>query len=142
MGRIRYEEYLGSSRWQAKRQIALAAATYKCQKCGFFTPKGKGLHVHHLTYRNLGDEPVSDLQVLCKRCHMLRHNPQSKPAKNPRRPKSKRFSRAAIWRGGTCKVYRKDDEFVVRDMKRKKTIMHLTSKQAAIRFAQGYDSNH
>ena len=32
------------------------------------------VQVHHLSYRNLGAEPLSDLQGLCMRCHKLEHH--------------------------------------------------------------------
>jgi len=34
---------------------------------------GKGLEVHHLSYRRLGNELLSDLIVLCVGCHKKQH---------------------------------------------------------------------
>lgn len=82
-----YKQYLNSSTWQSKRAIALAAAGYKCSKCGKQTLKGIGLHVHHRHYRTLGNEHAEDLQVLCKECHFGLHKELKKS--RPSRKKGK-----------------------------------------------------
>lgn len=65
-----YNNYINkSSQWQEKRVEAIAKAGYKCQRCG--TPSS--LQVHHLTYRNLGNEASRDLEVLCEFCHAITH---------------------------------------------------------------------
>ena len=76
--RARYEGYLMSQRWADKRQQKLEEENYTCEKCGYnpnwsTSPIYVPLDVHHLTYDNLGDEPLEDLQVLCRSCHMLIH---------------------------------------------------------------------
>jgi len=80
--RSAYIAYLTSPQWKAKRLEALRAANYCCSDCG--VKKKRGLHVHHRTYRRLGSERLSDLQVLCASCHMKRHpikqiRPRAKP---------------------------------------------------------------
>jgi hypothetical protein len=67
---MEYAEYLKSEHWMERRKAALKWWDSKCALCN-----GNGeLHVHHRSYANLGQEPLSDLVVLCKSCHELFHN--------------------------------------------------------------------
>ncbi len=66
-----YQKYLQSEHWQNTRKTALTDRNYRCEKCGRRGP----LHVHHLTYANLGAERPEDLQVLCEQCHRWEHFP-------------------------------------------------------------------
>jgi hypothetical protein len=75
-----YLAYLKSDRWQRKRSEALVRAKYRCEKCGAKCSVGiEQLHVHHKTYRRLGNERASDLMVVCRGCHDKIHKPHSKP---------------------------------------------------------------
>lgn len=65
----RHRAYLATPQWQVKRKGALERANYKCQLC---CNKNK-LHVHHNTYDRLGNEAISDLIVLCEKCHSHHH---------------------------------------------------------------------
>lgn len=47
----------------------MAASGGMCQRCGRSTAR----HVHHLTYNNLGHEPLSDLMPVCGSCHQAIH---------------------------------------------------------------------
>lgn len=61
----RYQLYLVSPHWYYHRARAHAATGRLCTYC-------KALHkitTHHLSYINLGHEPVEDLMVLCWTCH-------------------------------------------------------------------------
>lgn len=60
-----YIKYINSKEWKIRRQIALEQANYKCQICG----RSHELQVHHLSYKNLGNEKDEDLLVVCSRCH-------------------------------------------------------------------------
>lgn len=66
-----YQAYLNSPRWQALRQKVFKEYGYRCDQCG----SSKNLHVHHITYENLGEENISDLVPLCEDCHKKLHNP-------------------------------------------------------------------
>ena len=68
--RADYAAYINSSDWQQKRQHVLARDEHTCQDCG----ATEHLHVHHLTYENLGDEPHWELITLCEDCHFTRHD--------------------------------------------------------------------
>ena len=64
-----YSEYLQSEHWQALRAAALKAAGNRCQLCY----SDLRLEVHHRTYERRGCELLSDLTVLCHRCHAQFH---------------------------------------------------------------------
>lgn len=64
-----YTDYLKSPHWKAIRQKALKRAGYKCQLCS----ETKNLQVHHNTYERLGCEYLTDLTVLCNKCHKHFH---------------------------------------------------------------------
>ena len=65
-----YQEYIDSEEWAILRKEALYWANYACEHCGWL----ENLDVHHIRYRgSWGNEKVSDLQVLCRRCHSRRH---------------------------------------------------------------------
>jgi 5-methylcytosine-specific restriction endonuclease McrA len=63
-----YTDYIKSREWRGKRKLLLNFADHRCQLCGSdITP----LHIHHRDYARLQDEHLSDLMVLCQRCHGL-----------------------------------------------------------------------
>lgn len=68
---LRYQEYLKSDDWKAKRELKLASKkSPNCEICHGW----RFLHVHHLIYReNLEDTKQGDLAILCLRCHDLTH---------------------------------------------------------------------
>ena len=61
---MNYQAYILSDFWQFQRRYKLMECD-KCEKCG----RRHELDVHHKTYERLGDELMSDLIVLCVRCH-------------------------------------------------------------------------
>ncbi len=63
---LQYLTYINSAAWRDRRQRALRLAGYRCRVCG----EGKRLQVHHVTYKNLGNEADDDLTVLCWYCHL------------------------------------------------------------------------
>lgn len=64
-----YREYLKTPHWQAMRLKALSLADNRCQVCN-----GKErLEVHHRTYERRGNENLTDLTVLCHKCHSTFH---------------------------------------------------------------------
>jgi 5-methylcytosine-specific restriction endonuclease McrA len=64
-----YEEYLSSTKWRTKRKEVFAARGEKCEKCTSTT----SLQIHHLTYENVFNEKLEDLQILCRSCHKKEH---------------------------------------------------------------------
>jgi hypothetical protein len=76
MTKTEYAEYLSTDRWKQLRMEQLADWPY-CSKCGMprwlaIIAYDQDLHVHHLSYRNLGKEnEYDDLTPLCRRCHEI-----------------------------------------------------------------------
>ena len=67
----RYKWYIKySDKWQIKRAQRMKIDNYMC-KCG----ATENLEVHHITYKNLFDEPMIDLETLCHKCHEEKHKP-------------------------------------------------------------------
>ena len=93
-----YREYIQSDAWKARRVEALnraikdsrGIAAPQCEICGRWGTNHKnppepgegrfgvwasnGLEVHHVHYRNLGQEEPEDLIVLCWPCHKRTHD--------------------------------------------------------------------
>lgn len=67
---LRDTAYYKTAAWKAKREAVLARAKGRCERRGC---SNRARHVHHKTYRHFGDEPLEDLQALCRLCHELRH---------------------------------------------------------------------
>lgn len=91
-GRDWYREvYLMSDHWKDLRLRALhrGGKKQRCNRCGF----PDNLDVHHLNYRNIYDVTVDDLEVLCRRCHMIEHGEAPKPAKPPKPKRHKGIGR-------------------------------------------------
>lgn len=68
--KVNYHDYINSAAWKKKRQLALKIHGDKCKICG----TGRRLQVHHKTYKRLGRERISDLQILCFDCHAMEHD--------------------------------------------------------------------
>lgn len=73
----KYDDYMKSDAWVAKRKERLQLDDNHCVMCGRkngLTRKGKPiLQVHHIHYNNLGHEPMEDLVSLCSGCHRKIH---------------------------------------------------------------------
>lgn len=66
----KHREYMRSLAWVQKRYQAIKHAGNKCQLCGTHRAV---FQVHHNSYKNLGNEPLEDLIVLCTPCHDMFH---------------------------------------------------------------------
>ena len=64
-----YEQYLLTGHWRSVRNWKLKQAWYQCAYCQVT----RGLEVHHRTYERLGEELDTDLEVLCRGCHLGHH---------------------------------------------------------------------
>lgn len=64
-----YDAYIKSDEWREIAAKRMKKDGYKCVMCGATI----NLCVHHLTYDNLGTEPLTDLITLCKKCHKNLH---------------------------------------------------------------------
>ncbi len=60
-----YSGYLKSCVWEIKKQSVRRRARGVCEACGI----ASSTQVHHLTYDNVGREPLFDLVAICTKCH-------------------------------------------------------------------------
>ncbi len=67
----RFHKVLSSARWERVRRRELERAGWRCEKCG----KAGALEVHHVRELHRGGAPfdLSNLQVLCRPCHLSQH---------------------------------------------------------------------
>lgn len=69
-----YDDYMKSDKWHSKCKQRLEIADHKCEMCGRLENNSKGLQIHHISYRNLGNEDVgNELICVCGRCHLMLH---------------------------------------------------------------------
>lgn len=61
-----YKRYLKSPQWQAKRQQWFATYGKWCRGC---LRKDGPIQLDHMSYENLGNEPLSSLMAFCPKCH-------------------------------------------------------------------------
>lgn len=62
--RVDYHRYMASREWALKKKAIRERARGECERC--HRPMSQ---VHHLSYQHLGNEPLEDLQGVCKWCH-------------------------------------------------------------------------
>ena len=61
----RHQKYLRSPEWKARKIKALRRDGYICQACH----DNSATEVHHTTYKHWGNEPLWELQSVCRACH-------------------------------------------------------------------------
>jgi 5-methylcytosine-specific restriction endonuclease McrA len=64
----RYDAYLRSPEWQARRRLVLARDPM-CGGCGV----SPSTQVHHLSYQRVGREMLFELVGVCEKCHAAIH---------------------------------------------------------------------
>ena len=64
-----YDLYLASAHWEKKQSKIFIRDDYRCRVCG-----ERASVVHHLSYKNLGQESDLELISLCGTCHSMAHN--------------------------------------------------------------------
>lgn len=74
-----YHKYLASREWQLKRQAVRRRSRGLCERYSL-NPSSQ---VNHLSYKNLGNEPLEDLQDLCSHCHKFVSGKSSYDPLNP-----------------------------------------------------------
>jgi len=67
--RKKYNVYLRSPEWKAKREERLKLCNNICEYCA----KAPASHVHHLTYERIFNEDINDLKGICLDCHESIH---------------------------------------------------------------------
>lgn len=71
---MNYHEYLQSDDWKYKRNNRLLYDK-KCSICG----RPFDLEVHHVTYKNVPYEKMSDLLTVCRNCHQRIEDHKAQP---------------------------------------------------------------
>lgn len=99
-----YKDYLNSEHWKIVKKNFYKANERKCNKCY----SDKELHIHHLTYKNIGNEDMSDLVCLCKECHFKLHKEMDKinPKQNKKKTKTKRKTKDKTVKCKDCKMFK------------------------------------
>ena len=67
---VRYQTYLQSAEWRAKRALVMKRADYICEGCGLHP----ATDVHHLSYEHMGGEFLWELRAVCRPCHTRWHS--------------------------------------------------------------------
>lgn len=67
--RARYEAHLRSAHWARLRQLVFEREAGLCQGCR----STNGSEVHHMNYRRMGNELLTDLVLYCDDCHSRFH---------------------------------------------------------------------
>ena len=67
----KYDDYISSAAWRAKRKQKLESVGHCCQVIG--CKLREELECHHLTYKRFGDERMDDLVILCDIHHAIVH---------------------------------------------------------------------
>lgn len=62
---VSYSDYINGPAWAAKKRQFKSQRELLCECC----KDDRKLDVHHLTYERLYNERLSDLMLLCRRCH-------------------------------------------------------------------------
>lgn len=107
--RSRYQAYLQSPEWAAKRDAALLRFDGRCAVCN----SADRLEVHHRTYERIYEEQVGDLIALCGDCHAKFHGQPSRDAER-RLPKMlvAQFPRTSIFDAKLDALLAASPEFV------------------------------
>lgn len=86
-----YALYLRSDRWATKIRAIRERSGGICERCGCDWMDA----VHHLTYKNIYDEPLKDLLGVCDACHrFLHHKSGYDPAKGSLLQKERKYLKA------------------------------------------------
>lgn len=70
MTKVEYANYLNSEHWKRLRARKKRGKIIRCAICS----SNVNIHTHHLFYRNIYDVEISDLRLLCERCHTITHD--------------------------------------------------------------------
>ena len=71
LGLKRFEDYFETPHWKEFRRTAFEDQRRRLgnNQCELRGERDVTLIVHHLTYERLGAELLSDVRIVCKRCH-------------------------------------------------------------------------
>lgn len=100
----KYEKHLKTEKWANTRQLKAKEQNFTCEMCGVEVLKG--FHIHHKTYKHLGNEKLEDLMFLCENCHKnihivlkAQHNNKKKKPQNQKACNTCFFSKIIRYKG-------------------------------------------
>lgn len=70
-----YTDYLWSDKWREFKGWVVEARGLQCQDC----KERPHNTLHHTTYARLGNEHLSDVRLLCSKCHTIAHRSHDTP---------------------------------------------------------------
>ena len=94
---MNYYNYIQSDKWQEKRKQYYSSKMNKLfsmksvWKCICCLKSGIPLDLHHRTYKRLGNEKLSDLVTVCRKCHEMIHEHY----------KNDKTTRKSLWKSTT-----------------------------------------
>lgn len=68
-----YKDYLNTKHWEFLRIQIGVKCKRTCQSCSKVFEE-RNYHVHHITYKRIGQERLNDLILVCKECHRKLHS--------------------------------------------------------------------
>lgn len=68
-----YQRYISSPQWLARKRRYFKTHPRRCRICRAGVRFDDQIHLHHLSYEHMGDEPDSDLMPLCQEHHAAIH---------------------------------------------------------------------
>lgn len=89
MTKQEYNAYLRSKHWRRTRLQKIEEKNGVCEICHKKPKSTSVLHVHHLTYKNIGNENMADLMCLCADCHNELHRQMAKKQAKPQKVDNK-----------------------------------------------------
>ena len=99
-----YEDYLATRHWRTLRVEVAKLKNYHCELCD--KKIEVGYHIHHKTYKHLGNENFDDLMFLCENCHKELHIALRAKKNNLKKPKRERktcqncfYSQIMVYKG-------------------------------------------
>jgi hypothetical protein len=101
MAHKEYGDYLQSNHWKSFRLKAIKHHGKKCMLCGI--EEVPFFHVHHLTYKNIGHEKLTDVVVLCESCHSEVHKTGFVVKPNINKSAKQKFLTTKKWSDGPTK---------------------------------------
>lgn len=81
---VDYAAYLMTNHWRTLRSKIYDLRKHTCERC---KKKISLYHVHHKSYKHIGNERLGELMLVCYECHEILH--KKKDAKRVKQTKNK-----------------------------------------------------
>lgn len=66
---VKYKEYIQSPEWEARKALFRKTRYFRAGECWVCGNSSIESHIHHINYRRLGNERMTNLRLLCAVCH-------------------------------------------------------------------------